>query len=66
MLREVRPVQVTSQDLSYKIKAFVSDAWVSPKSKKKNSTKGAVKVKLWIAMRVSWEVSVYHKEDSLS
>lgn len=35
MLREVRPVQVTSQDLSYKIKAFVSDAWVSPKSKKK-------------------------------
>lgn len=39
MLREVRPVQVTSQDLSYKIKAFVSDAWVSPKSKKKTVPK---------------------------
>ena len=51
ILREVRPEQVTSQGVNYKKLSLVT--LESSLKEKKNSTKGAVKVKLRIAMRVS-------------
>ena len=51
ILREVRPEQVTSQGVNYKKLSLVT--LESSLKEKKNSTKGAVKVKLRITMRVS-------------